>query len=272
MNFRTETNPGVRDAARRAFAGKAWVRDHVNAGDAVNLLPPDGGVKEAELEAALRALWARHAALTGAPWFRQLCGAGPVLPRGLDPALVAELALPGYPLFLKAMASSPFVLAPEGNGVATHRAWETFYVGSVAVIREVNAMTDAQYRGLPVMLVRDWDEVTPRALACFGVELFAKAAGVPAGGAGAPGGGLYAADYAAADAGAPGWLVSEPAVRAALDALDASGTLGAACAADIARYAAAHPKTHTGFLSLDSLDYAWWHAFINRRIDQLAKK
>ena len=277
MNFRTETNPGVRDATNREFSGKTWVTNHVNAGDAVDLVPPGGGVKEAELEASLRTLWEKHRSVTAAPWFRELCGSGPVLPRGLDPALVSELALPGYPLFLKAMASSPFVLAPEGNGVSTHRAWETLYVGTFAVIQEVNAMCDAQYRGLPVMLVKEWAEVTPESLTCFGVELFAKAAGIAVGGAGAPGAGLYPAPYATDSSPPAGsdesrsFTKSEQGVASLLDSLDASGTLSRACAKSIARYAAAHPLSHTGFLSMDSLDATWWDTFIARRSAQLAE-
>lgn len=266
MNFRTETNAGVRSAARRAFEGQSWVVDHVDAGDAVDLRLPSSGFSETRVESALRAAWRRHAAnVTSAPWFTAACGAAPLLPRGLDPSLVGELGLPGYPLFLKFMASAPFVLAPEGNGVSTHRAWETLYVGGLPVIREVNAATDDQYRGLPVMLVSDWSEVTPTALVCFALELFVKALGVPAGGAAPPW---------ANDAFGPtpaGFVSDESGVRALLSALDPSGTLAGACAAPIARYAAAHPHTHVGYLSLDSLDGAWWDAFIARHSARLQK-
>ena len=160
------------------------------------------------------------------------------------------------------MAMVPFVLAPEGNGLSTHRAWEVMYVGTLAVIKEVNAMMDGQYRGMPVMMVRDWDEVTPEALTCYAVELFAKAAGVPAGGAGADGGGLY--PRAGAPGEADGFARSAPAVAEALDRLDPSRSLSRVCATHIARYAEAHPNTHTGFLSLEALDYEWWEDFIAR--------
>jgi hypothetical protein len=262
MNFRTETNPGVRDPARAAFAGKPWATDHVNAGDAVDLQLPGGGIREAPMEAYVRELWARAGAVTGAPWFRGLCGGGPVVPRGIDPALVPELALPGYPHFLKSMATVPFVLAPEGNGLSTHRAWEVMYVGTLAVIKEVNPMMDGQYRGMPVMMVRDWAEATPQALTCYAVELFAKAAGVPAGGAGADGGGLYPRAGAAGEA--DGFARGAAAVAEALDRLDPSRALSGACAAEIARYAEAHPNTHAGFLTLQALDYEWWEDFIAR--------
>ena len=262
MNFRTETNPGVRDPARAAFSGFPWATDHVNAGDAIDLKLPGGGIKEAPMEAYIRSLWARHDGITKAPWFRGLCGGSPVLPRGIDPALVPELSLPGYPHFLKAMATVPFVLAPEGNGVSTHRAWEVMYVGTIAVVKEVNAMADAQYRGMPVILVRDWAEVTPTALTCFALELFAKAVGVPVGGLGADGGGLYPASGAPDETSA--MALDASAVAALLDGLDATRVLSAACAAPIAAYAAAHMTTHTGYLSLEALDYEWWDGFITR--------
>lgn len=271
MNFQTITNPGAREPAQQYFSGKSWVTDHVNAGDAVDLELPNGGFKEAMLEEHLRALWAKHTNITQAPWFRSLCGSGPVLPRGLDPALVGPLSLPGYPLFLKAMASSPFILAPEGNGISTHRAWEVFYVGGFAVIKEASSMQDPQYRGLPAMLVKEWEEVTPVSLTCFATELFAKAAGLAVGGAGVPGAGLYDAHYAAAGSNA-GWERTEAGIAASLDLLDPSGTISSACAAQISRYAAAHPLSHTGFLSLESLDYAWWDQLIERRTTQMSAK
>jgi hypothetical protein len=271
MNFQTKTNPGAREPAQQYFSGKSWVTDHVNAGDAVDLELPDGGFKEAMLEEHLRALWAKHTQITQAAWFRSLCGSGPVLPRGLDPALVGPLSLPGYPLFLKAMASSLFILAPEGNGISTHRAWEVFYVGGLAVIKEASSMQDPQYRGLPAMLVKEWEEVTPESLTCFATELFAKAAGLAVGGAGVPGAGLYNAPYAAAGSIA-GWERSEAGIAALLDLLDPSGTISTACAAQISRYAAAHPLSHTGFLSLDSLDFAWWDKLIERRTVQMSAK
>ena len=73
----------------------------------------------------------------------------------------------------------------------------------------------------------------------------------------------YPAGYAPAG-DAAGFATAEDRVAAALDALDASGTLARACAAHIARYAEAHPNTHTGFLSLEALDYEWWEDFIAR--------
>jgi hypothetical protein len=191
------------------------------------------------------------------------------MPRGLDPALAPELGLPGYPLFLKAMSQVPFVLAPEGNGVATHRAWEVMYVGSIAVIQEVNAMSDTQYRGLPVMMVKDWAEVTPLALSCYAVELFAKAVGLPLGGPGEPGGGLYSAG-SAGSAGSSS-QPSQQQISELLLELDPSGTLAGACAGPIASYAAAHRSSHTGFLSLEALNYEWWHEFISRHTERMAK-
>lgn len=273
MNFRTETNEGVRGPAKAHFSGKPWVTDHVNAGDAVDLRLPGGGIKESPLESYLRGLWGAHANITTAPWFTSVCGATPIMPRGIDPALVPELSLPGYPLFLKAMASVPFVLAPEGNGVSTHRAWEVMYVGTIAVVKEVSPMADGQYRGLPAMMVKEWSEVTPTALTCYALELFLKAWGMAAGGVGKAGGGLYPAPPSQSAPGVEGegWVTDQQAVHALLASLDASGSLARACAAPIAEYARAHPLTHTGFLSLEALNYEWWEEFIARHTQRLVE-
>jgi hypothetical protein len=65
-------------------------------------------------------------------------------------------------------------------------------------------------------------------------------------------------------------VVSQAGIAALLDTLDASGTLSGACAGPMAAYAAAHPLTHNGFLSLEALDYEWWHEFITRHTERLA--
>ena len=265
MNFRTETNEGVRGPAKAYFSGKSWVTDHVNAGDAVDLKLPGGGIQESPLEANLRRLWAAYPEITAAPWFTSVCGSSPIMPRGLDPALVPHLSLPGYPLFLKAMASVPFILAPEGNGVSTHRAWEVMYVGSIAVVKEISPMADAQYRGLPVMMVSNWEEVTPTSLTCYALELFIKSWGLAVGGAGTPGGGLYPTPSSGTPGiGGEGWTTDLAGVTAAIDSLDPSKTLSKACATPIASYALNHKMAHTGFLSLEALDYEWWDNFIAR--------
>ena len=94
------------------------------------------------------------------------------------------------------------------------------------------------------------------ALVCYAVELFVKAVGLAAGGA--AGGGA-------------GFELSREGIAAALDALDSSRTLSTACAAQMAAYAQAHPNSHAGYLSLEALDYEWWHVFITRHTERFAQ-
>lgn len=61
--------------------------------------------------------------------------------------------------YLFNITNHPFVLCPEGNGIDTHRFWETLYMGSIPVVkRNIN---NSFYEGLaPIVYVSDWQEVT----------------------------------------------------------------------------------------------------------------
>lgn len=62
--------------------------------------------------------------------------------------------------FLRAIRQHDFCLAPRGNGLDTHRLWETLYVGSIPVVEYDPAWAD--FADLPILFVRDWQtEVTP---------------------------------------------------------------------------------------------------------------
>ncbi|MDE3045943.1 MAG: hypothetical protein KGJ02_04795 [Verrucomicrobiota bacterium] len=63
-----------------------------------------------------------------------------------------------YEAYVEDLASSKFVLSPRGNGLDTHRMWETLYVESFPVVK--SSTLDTLYEGLPVLIVRDWAEVT----------------------------------------------------------------------------------------------------------------
>ena len=56
-----------------------------------------------------------------------------------------------------------FVLCPSGLGFDTYRLWETILLGSIPVV-ESNAGFDRTYSNLPVLVVRDYSELTPRLL------------------------------------------------------------------------------------------------------------
>jgi hypothetical protein len=67
-------------------------------------------------------------------------------------------------------AMARFVLCPSGLGFDTYRLWETLVLGSVPVV-ESNAGFDRSYANLPVLVVRNFSDVTPqlleRAYPCF---------------------------------------------------------------------------------------------------------
>jgi hypothetical protein len=67
--------------------------------------------------------------------------------------------------YLYDLARHRFTVAPRGNGIDTHRVWESLYLG-VSPILERSAHTEHWHdAGLPLVLVDDWAQVTPSFLA-----------------------------------------------------------------------------------------------------------
>jgi hypothetical protein len=50
-----------------------------------------------------------------------------------------------------------FVICPEGNGIDTHRKWETLYLNTIP-IEKIN-INSSFYEDLPICLVNDWNEI-----------------------------------------------------------------------------------------------------------------
>ena len=242
LNFRTGNNAPAREEAHRSFASKPWAVDHVD-------LPFNWGEQvpktrfEKTMLPMLSEMWAR-ASVAQAPWFVSACGAEPRMPTGIALDLVETLGLPGYPYFLEKLALSPFVLAPEGFGIATHRAWEAMYCGSIPVILEVGNAMDEMYAGLPVLLVETWEEATPAAMLCFAAELLLKASG-------------FMMDVTPLKERDEAYFF-----RALLAPLGRPSA--ALCAPALARYTQRHLRTHPGYVSLNSLDYRWWKAYMDK--------
>jgi hypothetical protein len=67
-------------------------------------------------------------------------------------------------------AQARFVLCPSGLGFDTYRLWETLLLGSIPVV-ESNPGFDRTYSNLPVLVVRNYSDLTPqlldRAYPCF---------------------------------------------------------------------------------------------------------
>ncbi len=60
--------------------------------------------------------------------------------------------------YLSKLRSFNFVLSPQGNGVDTHRTWETLYMGGIPIVHRHPAVTPL-LEALPVVLVDDWREL-----------------------------------------------------------------------------------------------------------------
>ena len=60
--------------------------------------------------------------------------------------------------YLTDLRTSSFVLCPEGNGIDTHRIWETIYMGGIPIIIKNNYLSFI-LNELPVLQINDWSEI-----------------------------------------------------------------------------------------------------------------
>lgn len=51
-----------------------------------------------------------------------------------------------------------FSISVFGNGMDCHRTWESLVLGNIVIVK--TSALDALYRGLPVVIVSDWSEIT----------------------------------------------------------------------------------------------------------------
>ncbi len=51
-----------------------------------------------------------------------------------------------------------FSVSPHGNGLDCHRTWEDLILGCIVIVK--TSSLDSLYEGLPVVIVKDWSEVT----------------------------------------------------------------------------------------------------------------
>ena len=72
--------------------------------------------------------------------------------------------------YLESLRAHGLVLCPEGNGIDTHRFWETLYMGGVPVVTTNEAMQNF-YDNLPVIQLQSWTQLSDRTLV---EELWAK--------------------------------------------------------------------------------------------------
>ena len=67
--------------------------------------------------------------------------------------------------YLMTLGQHRFVLSPRGNGLDAHRTWEALLVGTIPIVR--SSALNPLYERLPVLIVRDWSDVTPALLRRF---------------------------------------------------------------------------------------------------------
>ena len=63
-----------------------------------------------------------------------------------------------YRQYLFEMSNYKFVLSPRGNGLDCYRTWEALLVGTIPVVR--TSFLDVVFEDLPVLIVKDWNELT----------------------------------------------------------------------------------------------------------------
>ena len=66
-------------------------------------------------------------------------------------------SMEGRKKYLIDITKSIFVLCPRGNGIDTHRMWETLYMGSIPIVLYSDAF--ASFIGLPILFINDWKEI-----------------------------------------------------------------------------------------------------------------
>lgn len=78
-----------------------------------------------------------------------------------------EIDLPDKDLkdYHKKLENSSFVLCPWGNGVDTHRIWETLYSGSIPITKFHYSLSTLH--NLPILFINDYSEITPNLLESF---------------------------------------------------------------------------------------------------------
>jgi len=60
--------------------------------------------------------------------------------------------------YLTDLKSSCFVLSPRGNGLDTHRTYESILMGAIPIVR--TSELDSLFENLPVLIVQSWEMIT----------------------------------------------------------------------------------------------------------------
>jgi hypothetical protein len=74
----------------------------------------------------------------------------------------AECSMTGRRKFLQQLREHKFTFCPRGNGIDTHRLWETLYMGGIPIVE--NAIALEEFNDLPICWVERMIDVTPEFL------------------------------------------------------------------------------------------------------------
>jgi len=69
-----------------------------------------------------------------------------------------DYSVHGRRSYVRAICGHEFVVCPPGNGVDTHRFWETLYCGSTPIVKR-GQIIDPLLRQYPAWIVDEWEEV-----------------------------------------------------------------------------------------------------------------
>ena len=61
--------------------------------------------------------------------------------------------------YMRTLGTSVFCVSPPGRGTDAHRTWEALHMGCIPIVLHYEPLM-ALYEGLPVLVVRSWDEIT----------------------------------------------------------------------------------------------------------------
>jgi len=64
----------------------------------------------------------------------------------------------GRTSFLRDIRNHTFVLCPRGNGIDTHRLWETLYMSSIPIVKRDIGIED--FYDLPICFIDSWEDIT----------------------------------------------------------------------------------------------------------------
>ena len=61
--------------------------------------------------------------------------------------------------YLKVLASSYFNICPRGNGIDTHRIWESLIFQTIPIVENNSFTAELNSLGVPVLILENWDEL-----------------------------------------------------------------------------------------------------------------